>query len=141
LRGRKLRSDKYAAAVDHHHALRTLPATRLADRCASFFAVTNVASRNTSFQSNSLRSSSCPSSFRHACKPHTLLFPTPQSPPASGPVRILIRQITPPGATERLPDMSDWMPTGDLAHPGDALETKALTPSIALHLTTPAASS
>jgi len=27
LRGRKLRSDRYAVAVDHHHALRTFPAT------------------------------------------------------------------------------------------------------------------
>jgi hypothetical protein len=57
LRGRKLRSDRYAAAVDHHHALRTFPTTCLADPEAPFFAVRNVASRNASSQSNSLRSS------------------------------------------------------------------------------------
>ena len=66
LRGRKLRSDRYAAAVDHHHALRTFPATRLADPEAPFFAVTKVASRNASSQSNSLRSSICASNFRQA---------------------------------------------------------------------------
>jgi len=66
LRGRKLRSDRYAAAVDHHHALRTFPATCLADREAPFFAVTKVASRNASSQSSSLRSSICASSFRQA---------------------------------------------------------------------------
>jgi hypothetical protein len=66
LRGRKLRSDRYAAAVDHHHALRTFPATGLADSEAPFFAVTNVTSRNASSQSSSLRSSIWPSSFRQA---------------------------------------------------------------------------
>jgi hypothetical protein len=66
LRGRKLRSDRYAAAVDHHHALRTFPTTCLADPEAPFFAVTKVASRNDSSQSNSLRSSICASSFRQA---------------------------------------------------------------------------
>ncbi len=66
LRGRKLRSDRYAAAVDHHHALRTFPTTCLADSEAPFFAVTKVASRNASSQSNSPRSSICASSFRQA---------------------------------------------------------------------------
>ena len=66
LRGRKLRSDRYAAAVDHHHALRTFPATRLADGKAPFFAVTKVASRKASSQSSSLRSSNWASSFRQA---------------------------------------------------------------------------
>jgi hypothetical protein len=66
LRGRKLRSDRYAAAVDHHHALRTFPTTCLADPEAPFFAVTKVASRNASSQSNSPRSSICASSFRQA---------------------------------------------------------------------------
>lgn len=66
LRGRKLRSDRYAAAVDHHHALRTFPATGLADPEAPFFAVTKVASRKASSQSSSLRSSIWPSSFRQA---------------------------------------------------------------------------
>jgi len=66
LRGRKLRSDRNAAAVDHHHALRTFPATGLADPEAPFFAVTKVASRNASSQSSSLRSSICASSFRQA---------------------------------------------------------------------------
>jgi hypothetical protein len=41
-----LRSDRYAAAVDHHHALRTFPTTGFADCSAPFFAVTKVASRN-----------------------------------------------------------------------------------------------
>jgi hypothetical protein len=66
LRGRKLRSDRYAAAVDHHHALRTLPTTCLADREAPFFAGTKVASRNASCQSNSPRSSIRASSFCQA---------------------------------------------------------------------------
>ena len=66
LRGRKLRSDRYAPAVDHHHALRTFPATCLADGEAPFFAVTKVASKNASSQSRSLRSSIWASSFRHA---------------------------------------------------------------------------
>jgi hypothetical protein len=66
LRGRELRSDRYAVAVDHHHALRTFPTTCLADSEAPFFAVTKVASRNASSQSNSLRSSICASSFRQA---------------------------------------------------------------------------
>jgi hypothetical protein len=66
LRGRKLRSDRYAAAVDHHHALRTFPTTCLADPEAPFFAVTKVASRNASSQSSSPRSSICASSFRQA---------------------------------------------------------------------------
>jgi hypothetical protein len=64
--GRKLRSDRYAAAVDHHHALRTFPTTCLADSEAPFFAVTKVASRNASSQSNSPRSSICASNFRQA---------------------------------------------------------------------------
>ena len=57
LRGRKLRSDRYALAVDHHHALRTFPATGLAHGRAPFFAITKVASRKASSQSRSLRSS------------------------------------------------------------------------------------
>src|ERR1700675_735565 len=61
LRGRELRSDRYAAAVDHHHALRTFPTTGFADCSAPFFAVTKVASRNASSQSNNPRSSICPS--------------------------------------------------------------------------------
>jgi hypothetical protein len=63
LRGRELRSDRYAAAVDHHHALRTFPATGFADCSAPFFAVTKVASRNASSQSNNPRSSICPSNL------------------------------------------------------------------------------
>ena len=66
LRGRKLRSDRYAPAVDHHHALRTFPATRFADCRAPFFAVIKVASRKASSQSSNRRSSSRESSFRHA---------------------------------------------------------------------------
>ena len=63
LRGRELRSDRYAAAVDHHHALRTFPTTGFADCSAPFFAVTKVASRNDSSQSNNPRSSICPSNL------------------------------------------------------------------------------
>lgn len=66
LRGRKLRSDRYTAAVDHHHALCTFPATCFADCEAPFFAVTKVASRNASSQSSSPRSSICASSFCQA---------------------------------------------------------------------------
>ena len=66
LRGRKLHSDRYAAAVDHHHALRTFPTTRLPDCSAPFFAVMKVASRKASSQSSSFRSSIWPSNLRHA---------------------------------------------------------------------------
>jgi hypothetical protein len=66
LRGRKLRSDRYAVAVDHHHALRTFPATCFADCGAPFLAVMKVASRKASSQSNNRRWSSIDSSFRHA---------------------------------------------------------------------------
>ena len=106
LRGRKLRSDRYAAAVDHHHALRTLPATRLADRCAPFFAVTKVASRNASSQSNSLRSSNCPSSFRHACN-HTpcssQLLSRRQQVDPSGYSSGRSRHLAPVRSTHRMP--------------------------------------
>ncbi len=66
LRGRKLRSDRYAAAVDHHHALRTFPATGFADRRAPFLAVMKVASRKASSQSSRPRWSSMDSSFCQA---------------------------------------------------------------------------
>ena len=66
LRGRKLRSDRYAVAVDHHHALRTFPATGFADCRAPFLAATKVASRKASSQSSSRRWSSMDSSFCHA---------------------------------------------------------------------------
>jgi hypothetical protein len=66
LRGRKLHSDRYAAAVDHHHALRTFPATCFADCRAPFFAVMNVASRKASSQSSNRRWSSADNSFCHA---------------------------------------------------------------------------
>src|SRR5580658_6234533 len=66
LRGRKLRSDRYAVAVDHHHALRTFPTTGFADCRAPFLAVTNVASRKASSQSSSRRWSNIDNSFRHA---------------------------------------------------------------------------
>ena len=70
LRRRKLRSDRYALAVDHHHALRTFPATGLAHSRAPFFAITKVASRKASSQSRSLRSSKRASSACQACN-HT----------------------------------------------------------------------
>ncbi len=66
LRGRKLRSDRYAVAVDHHHALRTFPTTGFADCRAPFLAVTKVASRKASSQSSSRRWSNIDNSFRHA---------------------------------------------------------------------------
>ncbi len=65
LRGRKLRSDRYAVAVDHHHALRTFPATGFADCGAPFLAVTKVASRKASSQSSRRRWSNIDNSFRH----------------------------------------------------------------------------
>jgi len=66
LRGRELRSHRYAVAVDHHHALRTFPATRFADCRAPFLAATKVASRKASSQSSNRRRSSMDSSFCHA---------------------------------------------------------------------------
>jgi hypothetical protein len=61
-----LRSDRYALAVDHHHALRTFPATGLSDRRAPFFAITKVASKKASSQSKSLRLSMRASNSCHA---------------------------------------------------------------------------
>ena len=75
LRGRKLHSDRNALAVDHHHALRTFPATRFADCRAPFFAVTKVASRKASSQSSNRRWSSMDNSFRQASS-QTLALPT-----------------------------------------------------------------
>ncbi len=65
LRGRKLRSDRYAVAVDHHHALRTFPATCFADCGAPFLAVMKVASRKASSQSSKRLWSNMDNSFRH----------------------------------------------------------------------------
>jgi hypothetical protein len=66
LRGRKLDSDRNALAVDHHHALRTFPATCFADCRAPFFAVMNVASRKASSQSSNRRWSSMDNNFCQA---------------------------------------------------------------------------
>lgn len=106
LRGRKLRSDRYAAAVDHHHALRTFPTTCLADCGAPFFAVMKVASRNASSQSSSLRSSNCPSSLRHAlsqtpCSSH--IFSRRQHVDPSGYSSGRSRQRAPVRSTQRMP--------------------------------------
>jgi hypothetical protein len=87
LRGRKLRSDRNAAAVDHHHALRTFPTTGLADSGAPFFAVTKVASRKASSQSSSPRWSIWPSSFRQA-RSQT---------PCSSHIRNRLQQVDPSG--------------------------------------------
>src|SRR5664280_3115645 len=70
LRGRKLRSDRYTLAVDHHHALRTFPATGFSDCRAPFFASTKVASRKASSQSSNFRSSNRASNACHA-RSHT----------------------------------------------------------------------
>ena len=70
LRGRKLRSDRYTLAVDHHHALRTFPATGFSDCGAPFFASTKVASRKASSQSSNFRSSNRASNACHA-RSHT----------------------------------------------------------------------
>ncbi len=66
LRGRKLDSKRYAAAVDHHHALRAFPATRLSNPGAPFFAIMNVASRKASSQSRKRLWSSIDRSLRQA---------------------------------------------------------------------------
>ena len=66
LRGRKLHSDRNALAVDHHHALRTFPATCFADCRAPFFAVMKVASRKASSQSSNRPRSSMDNSFCQA---------------------------------------------------------------------------
>ena len=87
LRGRKLRSDRYAVAVDHHHALRTFPATCFADCGAPFLAVMKVASRKASSQSSNRRWSSIDNSFRHAFS-HT---------PCSSQFRSRRQQVDPSG--------------------------------------------
>ena len=66
LSGRKLRSDRYAVAVDHHHTLRTFTAMCFVDCRAPFLAVMKVASRKASSQSSNRRWSSIDNSFRHA---------------------------------------------------------------------------
>ncbi len=66
LSGRKLHSDRNTLAVDHHHALRTFPATCFADCRAPFFAVMNVASRKASSQSSNRRWSNIDSSLCQA---------------------------------------------------------------------------
>jgi hypothetical protein len=87
LRERKLRSDRYALAVDHHHALCTFPATGFANRRAPFGAVTKVASRKASSQSSSRRWSSMDNSFRH---------PLSQT-PSSSQLRNRHQQVDPSG--------------------------------------------
>ncbi len=87
LRGRKLHSDRYAVAVDHHHALRTFPTTCFADCRAPFFAVMNVASRKASSQSSNRRSSSVDNSFCQAdCQT-----------PCSSHIRNRLQQVEPSG--------------------------------------------
>ena len=76
LRRRKLRSDRYAAAVDHHHALRTFPATCFADPGAPFLAVMKVASRKAFFQSSNRRWSNMDNRFCHAASQNALTLPT-----------------------------------------------------------------
>jgi NAD(P)-dependent dehydrogenase (short-subunit alcohol dehydrogenase family) len=66
LSGRKLHSDRNTLAVDHHHALRTFPATCFADCRAPFFAVMKVASRKASSQSSNRRWSNIDSSLCQA---------------------------------------------------------------------------
>lgn len=81
LRGRKLRSDRYALAIDHHHALRTFPATGLADCGAPF---------SPSQRSRPERLPPSPGACGHPnapaalAKPATtpLFFPSSQTPPA-----------------------------------------------------------
>ena len=87
LRGRKLHSDRNAPAVDHHHALRTFPATGFADCRAPFFAVMNVASRKASSQSSNRRWSSMDNSFRQAASQI----------PSSSHIRSLRQQVEPSG--------------------------------------------
>lgn len=87
LRGRKLRSDRYAVAVDHHHALRTFPATCFADCGAPFLAVMKVASRKASSQSSNRRWSSIDNSFCHPFS-HT---------PCSSQLRNRRQQVEPSG--------------------------------------------
>lgn len=106
LRGRELRSDRYSAAVDHHHALRTFPATCFADCGAPFLAVIKVASRNASSQSSSLRSSNCPNSLRHAfsqipCSSHILNRRQQVDPFGYSPGRS--RHRAPVRSTQRMP--------------------------------------
>lgn len=87
LRGRKLHSDRNALAVDHHHALRTFPATCFADCRAPFFAVMNVASRNASSQSSNRRWSSMDNNF---CQADSQI-------PSSSHIRSRRQQVEPSG--------------------------------------------
>jgi len=88
LRGREWRSDRYATVVDHHHALRTFPATCCADGKAPFWAVTKVASRKASSHPSSLRSSNWPSRLRHALS----------QTPCSSHIRSRCQQVDPSGS-------------------------------------------
>jgi hypothetical protein len=120
LRGRKLRSDRYAAAVDHHHALRTLPATGLADCGAPFFRGDEGRIQKRFLPVQELALVQFPQQFASGGQPDTLLFPHPQPPPAGG----LVRHIAPSGSraesTGCLPGKPDWTPRDGLVHPCDA---------------------
>jgi hypothetical protein len=147
LRGRKLRSDRYAVAVDHHHALRTFPTTGFADCGALFLAVTKVAS--TRLLPNPAAGAGLTSTTAFA-----MLFAIRLAPPSyaidanrsprPGIARacraIALRYEDP---TKCLPRSRGWLPRADHGRPCDAWaqETTAPESSIVLRLTTPAASS
>ena len=121
LRGRKLRSDGYAAAVDHHHALRTFPATCFADCRAPFFAVMKVASRKASSQSSKRRSSSRKAASA-TLPARRLVLPTSATDASTWTQlgtprahRAIGLQFAAP--TESLPGTHGARPKGGLAHP------------------------
>ena len=147
LRGRKLHSDRNAPAVDHHHALRTFPATCFADCRAPFFSVINVASRKASSQSSNRRWSSIDNSPCHAASQI----------PSSSHIRSRRQQVEPSGycsgrsrhllrcakPTKCPPDRIDSMPTVDPVRPRptSARETEVTTPANAFRSTKLPASS
>jgi hypothetical protein len=147
LRGPKLHSDRYAPAVDHHHALRTFPATGFPDCRAPFFAVMNVASRKASSQSNNRRWSNRESSFRQAASQM----------PRSSHIRNRRQQVEPSGyssgrpatgllfaaPTRSPPRTNGSKPRGGHVHPcvASVPETADIITPTALRSTTLAASS
>jgi hypothetical protein len=136
VRGRELRSDRYALAVDHHHALRTFPATGLANRGAPFFAITKVASKNASSQSKSLRSSmraskACQARSQTPCSSHIRRRRQPVEP--SGYSSGRSRHRAPTRRTQRMPSRQRRFDAHGLPRPSRRRFGAGNKPSICLH--------
>ena len=98
LRRRKLHSDRYAPAVDRHHALRTFPATCFADCRAPLFRGDEHRVEKGLFPIQQPALVQHGKQFPPSRLPDALFFPYPQPPPAGGTIRVLVGQIAPSGS-------------------------------------------